>query len=115
MHEMSLAQDIVASVREHVGTERLRSVTKVRIEIGAASGVVSESLQFAFDAIIQNSSLSAATMESTIIPFVVHCYHCGKDSQNDGGYMLCSECDSSDVAIVSGAELILKQIELKEM
>ncbi|MEW5798345.1 MAG: hydrogenase maturation nickel metallochaperone HypA [Bacteroidota bacterium] len=114
MHEMSLAQEIVASIREHVGTERLPRVTKVTMEIGAASGVVAESLQFAFDAIVQETSLSSVRMITTIVPFVVHCSHCGSDSQNDGGYMLCSRCDSPDVTVVSGAELILKQIELKD-
>ena len=114
MHEMSLAQDIVASVRGHVGSERLPLVTKVTMEIGAASGVVADSLQFAFDAIVQDTSLSSVRMETTIVPFVVHCYQCGNDTQNDGGFMLCSRCESSDVAIVSGAELILKQIELKD-
>lgn len=114
MHEMSLAQDIVASIREQVGTERLPLVTNVTMEIGTASGVVAESLQFAFDAIVQDTSLSSVRMNTIIVPFVVHCYHCGNDSQNDGGYMICSHCDSSDVAIISGADLILKQIELKE-
>ena len=114
MHEMSLAQDIVVSIGEHVGSEKLPFVTKVTMEIGAVSGVVPESLHFAFDASIEGTPLSAATMSSAIVPFVVHCYQCGRDSQNDNGFMLCSYCDSSDVAIISGTELILKQIELKE-
>lgn len=110
---MSLARDIVDSIREHVGKEKLPLVTTVTLEIGAASGVVADSLRFAFDAIVQDTSLSSVRMQATIVPFVVHCYQCGYDSQNDGGYMLCSRCDASDVAVVSGTELILKQIELK--
>lgn len=112
MHEMSLAQDIIDAVRDAVGEERLRSVTTVNVDIGATSGVVAESLRFAFDAIVQDTALSSARLDPAIIPFIVHCHHCGRDTQNEDGFMLCSDCDSPDVAVVSGTELILKQIEL---
>lgn len=112
MHELSLAQNIVDSVREHVGNDRLPLVTRVTVEIGAASGVVAESLLYAFEAIVQGTPLSKAKMETALIPFTVHCHTCCADSENGTGFMTCGRCDSLDVSVLSGTEMILKQIEL---
>jgi len=114
MHELSLAQNIIDTVRDHVREENLTRVTVVRMEVGAVSGVVADSLQFAFGAIIQDTPLRNAVLESVIIPFKVHCNECGTESGNDSGYMTCGICDSTDVKILSGTDMILKQIELND-
>lgn len=112
MHELSIAQNIVSSIHEHVGIERIPYVTKITMQIGAACGVVSDSLHYAFDAIVQDTPLKKALLETEIVPFKVHCKECGKDSENESGYRTCSICNSPDVSIVSGTDMILKQIEL---
>lgn len=114
MHEVSLAHNIVESIHEHVPKEKLSLVRKISMEIGVASGVVSESLMFAFDAIVEGTPLMNATLETKHVPFIVHCRECSRDSNNDAGYLLCDFCDSTDVSILSGSELILKQIELRD-
>lgn len=114
MHEVSIAQNIAELIRENISEGHLSRVTAVTLEIGSASGVVADSLHFAFDALKQQLPFSSAVLKSTIVPFVVRCNECGKQSENDAGLMLCSECGSTDVTIISGTELILKQIELND-
>lgn len=114
MHELSIAQNIIDSIYDTVGEERLPYVFAVNVDIGAASGVVADSLLFAFDAIKEDAHLSSAGLQTTIIPFIVQCNECGKSSENDAGLMICCECGSTDVAVISGTELVLKQIELKD-
>ena len=114
MHELSLAQNIIDSIHDHVDHKRIPRVSKIVMEIGAASGVVSESLRFAFEAIVQDTPLRNAALESVIIPFKVQCNECGKESENDSGYMTCGVCDSANVKILSGTDMILKQIELND-
>jgi hydrogenase nickel incorporation protein HypA/HybF len=84
------------------------------MEIGAASGVDADSLLFAFDAIVSNTSLSSAKLKAEIIPFILHCRECGRDSESDMGFMICNHCGSVNVSILTGAALILKQIELHD-
>ena len=112
MHELSLAQNIVDSIKENVEVEKLPLVRGVKMEIGAASGVVSDSLVFAFNAIVKNSPLSSAYMVAEVVPFIVHCSDCQIDTINETGFMVCGHCGSGSVSIVSGTELVLKQIEL---
>jgi hydrogenase nickel incorporation protein HypA/HybF len=114
MHEVSLAQNIVDSIREYVAKDKLFLVRKIRMGIGNASGVVSESLIFAFNAIVEETPLANATMETELVPFIVHCHECNNDSENDSGYSICAHCDSTEIIILSGTELILKQIEIDD-
>jgi len=112
MHELSLAQNIVDSIKETVEEEKLPMVREVKMEIGAASGVVSDSLVFAFNTIVKNSLLSSAYMVAETVPFIVHCNDCQIDTTNETGFMVCGHCGSGSVSIVSGTEMVLKQIEL---
>ena len=112
MHELSLAQNIIDSIRENVAVEKLPMVRSVKVKIGEGSGVVPDSLIFAFDAIVQDTVLSSSRIKPVIIPFTVRCKDCHKDSVNGSGEMICSNCDSMNVKIISGTELIVHQIEL---
>jgi len=114
VHELSLAQNIIDSVREHVGDDRLPKVTEVVMEVGTASGVVGESLQFAYEAIVQGTPLASSVMTMHSVPFTVTCHACGTESESPAGYMVCPNCDSMDVSVVKGAEMILKQIVLND-
>jgi Zn finger protein HypA/HybF involved in hydrogenase expression len=46
MHELALSQSIVALVLERARATRLRTVTRVAVEVGAAAGVDPEALRF---------------------------------------------------------------------
>jgi hydrogenase nickel incorporation protein HypA/HybF len=57
MHELTIAQNIIATVSEAArvnGIDRVRSVT---VEIGPLSGVVEESLLFCFPIALRGSGL----------------------------------------------------------
>ena len=57
MHQLSLEHRVFFdSIAESVGIEKLPSVRIVRMEMGDTSRVVADSLLFAFDAIVQNTS-----------------------------------------------------------
>ena len=46
MHELSVAQSIIEIIQQHVPASELERVAAVRLKIGAAAGVVPESLEF---------------------------------------------------------------------
>jgi len=115
MHELSIAQNIVETVYNHVSEEQLSLVTAITVEVGAASGVVADSLCFAFDALKEQVPFCSADLKIIAVPFVVQCHECGKQSQNDAGLMICMHCGSTEVTIVSGTELIVKHIEVADV
>ncbi len=114
MHELSIAQSILETVREHVPSEDLRYVSQVKLRVGSLSGVVPESLDFSFRAITAETPLKETQLEIQRMPFIVQCSVCSQTSSNDVGIVLCESCGSSNVHIVSGLELDVAEIEMNK-
>jgi hydrogenase nickel incorporation protein HypA/HybF len=114
MHELSVAQNIVEIIQQHVPESELEHVAAVRLKIGAVAGIVPESLVFSFQAITADSSLFHAHLEIECIPFRIHCNTCHATTGNDVGFALCDACGSTDTKTLSGTELNIVEIELGE-
>jgi hydrogenase nickel incorporation protein HypA/HybF len=114
MHELSVAQSIFDIVCQHVSRPELTLVRKVRVRVGTASGVVPDSLEFSFQAIIIDTPLSAARMEIESVPFRLQCENCHATATTDDGLRLCPQCGSVATTILSGRELHVKDIELAD-
>jgi hydrogenase nickel incorporation protein HypA/HybF len=114
MHELSIADNIVDIIRQNVDKERLSSVRSVFLKVGTFSGVVPDSLEFAYQAITASTDLEQSLLVIENIPFVIHCAECKKDSTGEEGISICSLCGSIDTAIISGKELQIKEIELDD-
>ena len=114
MHELSLAQNIVSVIHEYVPEDRRSQVETVTVKVGDQAGVVADSLEFCFSAIIAGTPLSAARLSIEHVPFVIACNACNATSSNDAGIMLCDQCGSTETKILSGTELQVKEIELRD-
>ena len=114
MHELSVAQNIVEIIQQHVPESELKRVAAVRLKIGAIAGIVPESLEFSFQAITAESMLRHAHLEIESLPFRIHCNACGTATENSVGFALCDTCGSADTKILSGSELHIVEIEIAE-
>ncbi len=101
-------------MHQHVATDDERLVQSVRLKIGEHSGVVAESLQFCFSTIVTATSLEAATLEIEVTPFCLRCARCQKSHRSEFGIVTCPVCGSSETEIVSGTEMQIVEIELRE-
>ena len=108
MHEMAITESVVAAVSERIGPERVRRVV---LEIGRLSGVVPDALRFCFEICAKDTTLHGALLEIREIEGRAHCSACGADVELDFPVGLC-ECGSLELAIVSGRELRIKEVEL---
>ena len=68
MHELGLAGGIFDIVRQHVPVSQAALVRVVRLRIGALAGVVPESLQFCFDAIVAGTPYGSASLQIECLP-----------------------------------------------
>ncbi|HMQ78724.1 MAG TPA: hydrogenase maturation nickel metallochaperone HypA [Ignavibacteria bacterium] len=114
MHELSLAQNIIETVKQNVTADELIKVREVIVEVGAFSGVVADSLKFSFEAITSGTELNDAIMTIVDIPFTLKCGECGSESSTEIPMLLCSICGSSNTQILSGDELRVKELKLVE-
>jgi len=108
MHEMAITESVVAAVSERLGPERVRRVV---LEIGRLSGVVPDALRFCFEICAKDTTLDGARLEIREIPGRAHCGACGADVELDFPVGLC-DCGSPELAIVSGRELRIKEVEV---
>jgi len=112
MHELSIAQNIVEIIQEHVPISGLPLVKNVKLKIGELAGVVPDSLEFCFDVITEQTPMRNAVLVVEHVPFVIECRKCGRVSTNDVGTFLCLACGSDETRMVSGNELMVMAIEV---
>ena len=114
MHELSIANSILETVRKE--RERLNGarVTKVGVRIGELAGVDPEALSFGFEVLVKGTDLEplALEIESTLRRH--ECPQCKRvftvvDYQVD-----CPECGATETRCVGGDELELAYLEVEE-
>ncbi len=108
MHELAITQAVVGAVLERVPGA---TVTCVRLDIGALSGVVPDSVRFCFDLVTEGTSLAGARLEITQCAGRCVCRACGAEFEPDDLIALCP-CGSADVAVISGQQLQIASVEV---
>lgn len=114
MHELSIAQSILEILNRSVPNEELGNVRTVNMKVGRMAGVVCESLEFSFRALVSGTPLSAASLSIARVPFRIHCSACDRTSPTQHGFALCPHCSGTETRIVSGMELQVVSIDLCE-
>ena len=108
MHELAIAQEIVALASEHAGGAR---VTRVLIEVGKLAAVLPESLRFCFEACVEGTAMDGARLDIVETPGLARCRACGADVVLDQPLGQCA-CGGVDLERLSGEQLQLKEIEV---
>ena len=108
MHELAIAESVVASVLERTGGRR---VAVVRLRVGRLAGVVPDALSFCFDLAATGTSLEGASLELVEEHGRAHCRTCACDFTVDDPILLCG-CGSADVELLSGRDLSVTSVEV---
>ena len=111
MHELSIADAIVAIARDHA---RGRRVMSVEVKIGHLRQVVPDALELAFELVAAGTNVEGASLQVEHVPARVHCARCGSESEVHEFPLACGLCGSLDVAVVSGDELLVESLELED-
>ncbi len=108
MHEMGITQDVIAAIRDRLPDA---DVVRVRLEIGKLAGVMADSVRFCFDAASAGTPLQGATLEIDEPAGRARCRECGVARELPDLILLCS-CGSADLEILTGTELLIKEVEV---
>ena len=111
MHELSLCQAIVDTVRQHADE---RPVRRVQVRIGHLRQVVPDSLLFSWEVMTADTELAGSALELEQVVAVVACRRCGARTELDVPLMVCSRCEGHDVEVVQGEELQIVAIDVVE-
>jgi hydrogenase nickel incorporation protein HypA/HybF len=108
VHELAITEGVVDAVLARLPGQR---ITCVKLEIGALSGVVADSVRFCFDLVAEGTSLEGAKLEIAQPPAVCHCRICASDFEPVVPFAICP-CGSADVTVLAGEELKITSVQV---
>ncbi len=114
MHEMSIAESIVAIVEEELLKHNCHKLTLVRIHYGALSQIVPDSLRFCFEALLMNTPHVGATLELECLPLVLRCSSCENEftPPEQDIFAPCPQCQACvGHCVEQGRELFVQHLE----
>jgi hydrogenase nickel incorporation protein HypA/HybF len=121
MHELAVAQAIVAAAERHAEG---RPVSVVRVRVGRLRQVVPDFLSFYFEVAARETLCDGAALEWERVDSRLACSACGAEwdpappPARSGDELVvrfrCPECGSADHRVVSGDELVVESIDVRE-
>ena len=114
MHELAVAQSIVDAVEARAAECNATRVKGVRLKIGEASGIVTDSLTFCFEMLASlDPTLEGAQLVIDTVPHRALCRHCAKEFSVINFVAQCPTCKEWSSEIVSGTELQILEMEIE--
>lgn len=115
MHEVAIAMGMVDELLRIGRENEAKRITAVSLRIGKMSGIVTDSLKFAFDAVkLEHPELLTAEVTINEVPLIYECNDCDKSFEADNFHFpACPECDSYNLTLISGEEQDIENIELE--
>jgi hydrogenase nickel incorporation protein HypA/HybF len=91
-----------------------REVIAINLKIGKLSGIVTDSLKFAFDAVkLEHPLLSSAEILIEEVPLIYECNDCKESFKTDDiHFPSCPDCGSFSLKLISGEEMHISNMEL---
>ena len=142
MHELSIAESILDTVREEARKRPGAHVAKVAVRIGALSGVEPDALNFGFECLVRGTELEPLALVIEPIPRRQRCPACDltfavRDDKNEtegaspgalpsnafdsglrtsvfGLSLACPRCSQPDTLLAGGDELEMAYLEVEE-
>ncbi|MDR3677619.1 MAG: hydrogenase maturation nickel metallochaperone HypA [Acidobacteriota bacterium] len=114
MHELSIADSILDSVRQEAQKHPGAHVTKVGVRIGALSGVEPEALSFGFSALVKGSDLEPLALEIEAVPRRQRCPACDITFTVTEDNLACPRCANGETLLAGGEELDLAYLEVED-
>jgi len=93
--------------------EDLRIKT-IHLRVGKLTAIVPQSLRFCMEVVTKDTLAEGANLDFTEVPLVVECSECGQETEIERPPFKCSACESDQVEIISGREMIVESIEVEE-
>jgi hydrogenase nickel incorporation protein HypA/HybF len=112
MHELAIAQSIVQIVETRAAECHATQVKGVRLRIGEAIGVVTDSLTFCFEMLTSlDPTLAGAQLSIDTVPHQAQCHRCAREFPVVNFIAQCPVCKEWSSEVVSGNELQILEME----
>jgi hydrogenase nickel incorporation protein HypA/HybF len=113
MHETAVAQSILENILEQAKKMSARPIRAV-ISCGQFNTLNDEVMQFAFDAVSEDTPCQGMRLEIRHIPLRARCQVCFEDFVFDIYAPACPKCKAEQFYFEPDAPLLLEEIEFEE-
>jgi hydrogenase nickel incorporation protein HypA/HybF len=111
MHELAIAESIVTIAERHAAGRR---VTGVELKVGHLRQVVPSALTFAFDLLVEGTTLEGADLRIEEVPAAGVCRDCGAETVLPYFPLQCTSCEGLNIEVTAGEELLVDSLELED-
>ncbi|MBR8833389.1 MAG: hydrogenase maturation nickel metallochaperone HypA [Stigonema ocellatum SAG 48.90 = DSM 106950] len=112
MHEVGMMQNILDAAVVRAKDEGAQHIRIVQMRVGEASGVVADSLEFAFDITKKGTIASDAKLQVENVPVVCYCSNCNIEFHPISDLNECPECHQPYCEVRQGKEFELVFLEV---
>lgn len=105
MHEVTLAQEIVAMVETTAQREHFTQVARLRLEAGSLAGVDVGALRFALESMVGGTCLAQAAITIDEPQAMGWCSHCAAEVPMQQRMVPCPQCQNYPLRPVNGHAL----------
>lgn len=112
MHEVGIIQNALELAENAGRSSGARQIHRLRLRVGALTGVVPEALHFAFEAVREGTMAAEAKMEVESVPVRCWCSNCHSEFRSEDSLCECPRCGSFSSELQGGLELELTSMEI---
>jgi len=112
MHELSICQSLLSQLEALAAQHHSTQIYQVRLQIGPLAGIDTKLLQHAFPLAVAGTIAQYAQLHIEQSPIMVKCRDCKTESNAQINKLICGNCGSWQVQLISGDELLLESVEL---
>jgi hydrogenase nickel incorporation protein HypA/HybF len=113
MHELSIAESLLAIVQDEIARHCLKNVLSVKVKVGKFTAIQPEALAFCFELITEDTPLKGVMLDIEVLAIKGYCEECKEDFELEDPVMLCPKCQGWNVRIEGGRELYIESIEVE--
>lgn len=112
MHELSIVQSLIELCEKNAKEQNAKEVKVVEIKIGRLSGVEPHLLKTSFEAFKKGTICQNAKLKARVQEVLVRCESCKFEGVLEKNHFICPDCQSADLVVVDGEELMLMRLEM---
>jgi hydrogenase nickel incorporation protein HypA/HybF len=112
MHEVGIMQEGVRMAIETARARQASRITRIRLRVGALSGVAPDALCFAFDVVSRDTLAEGAALEIENVPAACWCDGCAAEFDCVDFVNECPRCHALSGELRRGRELELASVEI---
>jgi hydrogenase nickel incorporation protein HypA/HybF len=112
MHEVGIMQSVLDLAEREARTAGSAGISEVRLRIGRLTGVVHESLEFAFSVLKEGTLAEGGQLVVEYVPGAYWCGRCEAAFEAEGFACGCPRCGEFSLDMRRGMEMELVSLEV---